>query len=385
MAMFRWREMSELMWAYATAEHPDRKLFESCTKRLLLSEGELAKCDAQTLCNMAYSMTRNLDKPVGLEFYQENLLLAVAKAAVGKLHAFEVDNLRVLLWAFADITKSTSPELHLSVLRDPAVLALFERASAFCVEHGGSFRDEQVCSILGAFAQLQAAVAAPEVFDALADTVLRRGLHKKMSPEKLSLLMQAYSSAKHTHAELFDEVAREVESRAGDFEPFHLAATALQFSDANHYTKSLGEAILKQVVSHIHLYTPHDITKVVLAQARAGQPHRGLFTQAAKQVLKHGTVSAEGFDRGIGEFYHSLVWAYGTVGFAVPPLFNAIARAATRNVGDLSAQQLYCLSSAFAMVPSDDGDDIQQMYSIMAEEVVRRQWSSQVFLLAFYF
>jgi hypothetical protein len=135
-----------------------------------------------------------------------------------------------------------------------------------------------------------------------------------------------------------------------------------------HFPKSLSEAIVKQTVPHMHLFTPHDITKIVLSHARAGLPHRPLFTQAAKHVLHLG-MSADGFDHGLGEFYHSLIWSFGSVGFSVPPLFQAIARGTVRNVEGLTAQQLYWLASSFTMVPSDEGDDIQRMFDAIAKEV----------------
>ena len=202
---FKSQELTNTVWAFATAGVPAPTLFATVAKAAVPRLGDFTP---QNLANTAWAFaTAGVPAPT--------LFAAVANEAAPRLRDFTPQALANTAWAFATAGVPAPP--------------LFAAVAKAAVPRLGDFTPQNLSNTAWAFAT--AGVPAPTLFSAVANEAAPR--LGEFKSQALANTVWAFATAGVPAPKLFAAVAKEAAPRLGDFAPQELAKTAWAFAVAD--------------------------------------------------------------------------------------------------------------------------------------------------------
>lgn len=325
------QEISNIVWAYATANHPAPRLFDAVAK---VAAARAADFNPQETSNIVWAYaTAGCRAP--------SLFDELSGASLSVIGDFNPQNLANSCWAYAKC--------------EHAAPRLFDAIAIATIEKLNDLNEQNLANVAWAFAT--ANHAAPDLFNALAEAASSEARVGKLKPQELANMAWAFTTACHRPPRLYEALAETAAVRGvRDFKPQAVANTAWAYAFAGHSAPSLYDSLAQVGASQADQFRPRSMANTLWAYATAGRASPQLFdalagvaTDAARQKA---FTTAE---------LANIAWAYAVSGRKAPELFDAIADACTAESRLMRARELSMIAWSFATARHDAPDFFREL------------------------
>lgn len=325
------QEISNIVWAYATANHPAPRLFDAVAK---VAGARAADFNPQETSNIVWAYaTAGCRAPY--------LFDELSEASIDAIGDFNPQNLANSCWAYAKC-EHRAPRL-------------FDAIAIATIAKLGDLNEQNLANVAWAFAT--ANHAAPDLFNALAEAVSSEARVGKLKPQELANMAWAFSAACHRSPRLYEALAETAAVRGvRDFKPQAVANTAWAYAFAGHSAPSLYDSLARVGASQADQFRPRSMANTLWAYASSGHASPQLFdalagvaTVAARQKL---FTTAE---------LANIAWAYAVSAQKAPELFDAIAEACTAASRQMRAREVSMVAWAFAIARHEAPDFFREL------------------------
>jgi hypothetical protein len=336
---FEPQNLSNTVWAFATAGHAAPDLFDAIGAASMLCMREFKP---------QISSTRYGRSPLPVTWRRTSSTRSPhATRALALLDEFNPQELSNTVWMFVKAGHEAP--------------ALFDVIATRALPLSEQFNPQELSKTMWAFAK--AGHEAPALFDAIATRALP--LLEQFNPQDLSKTVWAFATAGRAAPALFDTIATWAPALLEQFNPQDLSNTVWAFATADHEAPALFSAIATQALPILGKFNPQKLSNTVWAFARCDFRAPGLFAAlgAAAQPL---------LDRFNPIGLSMIVCEFAKVGAPALALF---AGAAKDRVGQFHPFQLVLLAQACAATrhptdPTAHHPDTRELLTAIAERVL---------------
>jgi len=290
---FRPQALSNIVWAYATANEKQPKLFEKVADQIV-GLNNLHDFKPQELSNIVWACA-TLDEKHPRLFKT----LADHIVQLDNLNDFWPQALSNIVWAFA-----TAGESHPQ---------LFQKLAEEAIKRQHEFIPQELANILWAYAT--AGESKPQLFKKLADHIIVEDL-KSFNGQNLSNIVWAFATSEVPHPILFKKVAEHIVQlpNLSEFDEQHLSNIPWAFATAGESQPQLLNRLADEAIKRQHEFTSQGIANFLWAYASNGQVDEHLFSSLIPSVK-------DNLDKYNEQNLANVAWAYSVANVDAPSVF----------------------------------------------------------------
>ena len=314
---FNGQGLSNIVWAYATAEESPHPLFKKVADHIVGLDN-LNEFNSQNLKDVVWAYATAREQ-------HPKLFKRLANHIVGldSLHNFKPQHLSNIVWAF-----TTAEEPHPK---------LFEKVTNHIVQLDNldNFKPQELKDVVWSYAT--AGEAHPKLFENVAEHIVELDSLKSFNGQDLSNTVWAFATSEESHPQLFKKVADHIVglNNLNDFWPQALKDLVWAFATADESHPKLFKKVADHIVglNNLDKFIPQHLSNTLWSFATSEVPHPQLY----KKVADH-TVQLPSLDEFKPQALKDILWALATAGESHPQLFNKLADEAIKRQHEIDEQ-----------------------------------------------